>query len=139
MSRQKECEQLANIINKYYIGKVIEIQNIFLEERVRIPYIGIVNKEATIVPNRLFNLQPNIYIAIELRTAFNMFYPLQGSREVCSIYIPPNPDFIKPVDNNIADLVTKADEYMHKMKMANLIAANSIKELYYDRKSKRSI
>lgn len=137
-SRQEKCKQLANIINENYVGKVVEVQNVFLEERVRTPYIGIVNK-VTITPRKFFNLQPNIYIAIELRTAFNMFYPSQGSREVCSIYIPPNPDFIKPVDNNIADLVTKADEYMHKMKMANLIAANSIKELYYDRKSKRSI
>lgn len=139
MSRQKECRQLANVINKYYIGKVIEIQNVFLEERVRIPFIGIVNKEATIVPRKLFNLQPNIYIAIELRTAFNMLYPSQGNQEVCSIYIPPNPDFIKSVDNNIADLVLTADRYISKMKMTNLIAANSIKELYYDRKTKGSI
>lgn len=28
MSRQKECEQLADVINKYYIGKVVEIQNV---------------------------------------------------------------------------------------------------------------
>lgn len=139
MNRQKECEQLADIINKYYIGKVIEVQNVFLEEGVRVPYIGIVNKEATIVPKRLFNLQPNIYIAIELRTTFNMLYPSQGSQEVCSIYIPPNPDFIKSVDNNIADLVLTADRYISKMKMTNLIAANAIKELYYDRKAKGSI
>lgn len=138
MSRQKECEQLIAYINNNYIGKVVEIQNVFLKERVRVPYIGIVNKEATIVPRKLFILQPNIYINIELRTAFNMIYPSQN-KEVCSICIPPNPDFIQSVSNNIADLVIKADEYIHKMKMANERAAISIKELYYDRKSKGSI
>lgn len=125
MSRQKECEQLVNYINNNYIGKVVEIQNVFLKERVRVPYIGIVNKEATTVPRKLFILQPNIYICVEIRTAFNMLYPSQN-KEVCSICIPPNPDFIKSVSNDIADLVLRADECQRTLK----ILGNSILQLY---------
>lgn len=119
LDRKQECKLLTDFINENYAGKVCEVQNVFLEQGRRVPYIGIVNK-ATPVITRLHNLPPNIYIAIEIRTTVNIAaqFPMSPTRyqEICSVCIPPNPLFIQTTCDNITNVVLQMDKTWQKMR-----------------------
>ena len=120
LDRQQKCKLLADFINENYVGKVCEVQNVFLEKGRRVPYIGIVNK-ATTVQTRLYNLPPNTYVAVELRTVISTALPVTYE-EICSVCIPPIPYYIQTTCNDIADVVLKMDENWKEMrKMINSV------------------
>ena len=120
LDRQQKCKLLADFINENYVGKVCEVQNVFLEKGRRVPYIGIVNK-ATTVQTRVYNLPPNTYVAVELRTVISTALPVTYE-EICSVCIPPIPYYIQTTCNDIADVVLKMDENWKEMrKMINSV------------------
>ena len=129
LDRQQKCKLLADFINENYIGKICEVQNMSLRKCERIPYIGIVNK-ATVVITRLFDLQPNFYIAVELRTVVDMCnigteFPVRY-KEVCSVCIPPYPLFIQTTYNDIANVVLQMDKTWKEMRKM----IDSVKEMH---------
>lgn len=126
LDRQQKCNLLADFINEHYVGKICEVQNVFLVQGSRIPYIGIVNK-ATVVVRRKYNLSPNFYVDVELRTAINTELPVTY-QEVCSVHIPPNPYYIQTTCNDIANVVLQMDKTWKEMcKMIN-----SVKEMHVE-------
>lgn len=126
LDRQQKCNLLADFINENYVGKVCGVQNVFLEQSSRIPYIGIVNK-ATVVVRRKYNLPPNFYVDVEIRTAINTELPVMY-QEVCSIHIPPIPYYIQTTCNGIADVVLKMDKTWKEMRKM----INSVKEMHIE-------
>ena len=120
LDRLQKCKLLTDFINEHYVGKICEVQNVFVERGSRIPYIGIVNK-ATTVQTRLYNLPPNTYVAVELRTVISTALPVTY-KEICSVCIPPIPYYIQTTCNDIADVVLKMDKTWKEMrKMINSV------------------
>ena len=136
MDRQQKCKLLADFINENYVGKVCEVQNVFLEKGRRVPYIGIVNK-ATTVLTRQYDLPSNIYVAIEIRTVISMYnmgteFPM-NYKEICGVCIPPIPCYIQTTCNDIADVVLKMDKTWKKMrKMINSVVERHIEYHKHD-------
>lgn len=119
LDRQQKCNLLADFINEHYVGKICEVQNVFVEKGVRVPYIGIVEK-AFVVTTRLFNLPLNFYVSVGLRTVIDMYnigteFPVRY-KEVCPVCIPPNPLFIQTTCNDIANVVLQMDRTWGEMR-----------------------